>query len=172
MGICIVGRPTLGKARLAWEAMCAELTGWNLARWFPNPSTPFDFPAQRSRRVVLGIDDAQEYASNPNEAITLNSLPEVFRKVDARLVIILTSRDGDDWDNARIALGKLLERLTPVFLTEISDTQADQLAALLKDAGAEVQRDRFDKAPGSLLLGVAHARRALSRPAGASQKGC
>ncbi len=157
LGICIVGRPTQGKTRLAWEAMRAELTGWTLARWGHN-LPDFDFPAQRGCRIVLAIDDAQEYASNPAEVTTLNGLPEQFRGVNARLVIVVTCRDGDDWKNARETLGKLLERLVTVTLTDITDAQADQLAALLKDAGAAVQRDQFDSTPGSLLLGVARMR--------------
>ena len=156
LGICIVGKPTMGKTRLAWEAMRAELPGWTLVKWSHNPPS-FDYPAQRGRRVVLAIDDAQEYA-NANEATTLNSLPEAFRAVDARLVIVVTCRDGNDWENACKTLGKLLERLTPVSLTEITDAQADQLAALLKDAGEETQREQFDNTPGSLLLGVARMR--------------
>ena len=89
----------MGKTPVAWEAMRAELSGWTLVKWSHN-APPFAFPAQRGRRVVLAIDDAQEYA-NANEAATLNSLPEAFRAVDARLVIVLTCRDGDDWENAR-----------------------------------------------------------------------
>ncbi len=157
MGVCIVGRPTQGKTRLAWEVMRAELTGWTLARWGHN-LPPFDFPAQRGCRVVLAIDDIQEYAGDPNEVTTLNSLPEAFKKVDARLVIVVTCRDGDDWDNARKTLGKLLERLITVTLANITAAQADQLTALLDKAGEAVQRDQFDNTPGSLLLGVARMR--------------
>lgn len=157
LGICIVGRPTQGKTRLAWEAMRAELTGWTLVKWSHHP-LPFDFPTQRAGRVVLAIDDVQEYASNPAEVTTLTGLPEAFREVDAHLVIVVTCRDGDDWDHARQMLGKLLERLTPVYLTDITAAQADQLAALLREAGEAVQRDQFDHTPGSLLLGVVRMR--------------
>jgi tetratricopeptide (TPR) repeat protein len=157
LGVCIVGRPTQGKTRLAWEAMRAELTGWTLVRWGHN-LPDFDYSAQRGSRLVLAIDDAQEYASNPAEVTTLNALPEKFKSAGARLVVVITCRDGDDEKNARETFGKLLERLDTVTLADITDAQADQLAALLKGAGEAVQRDQFDSTPGSLLLGVARMR--------------
>jgi tetratricopeptide (TPR) repeat protein len=158
LGICILGRPMLGKTRLAFEMMRAELANWTFVKW-PHNTRPedFDFAVQKGKKLILWLDDLHEYASQA-EALTLLDLPRYFEEVTERLVVVATCRDGNDWKKARETLGRLLARLIIVELSEISDTEANQLAALLKDAGVEAQRDQFDKTPGSLLLGVARMR--------------
>lgn len=177
LGICIVGRAMLGKTRLAWEAMRAELPGWMFLRWAPGLWPAFDLsspirleggaaPAPpltgvgaswRGKRVVLFIDAAQRFA-NPYEAVLLNSLPEECARAGARLVVIVTCRAGADEAAARQHLGPLLDRLTLIALDELSAAEADQLTALLKDAGVETKREQFDGTPGSMLLDVENLR--------------
>ncbi len=159
LGICITGRAMLGKTRLAWEAMRAELTGWTVVPWPHGPQASIDFAALHSKRAVLWIDAAQTFA-NPHEALLLNSLPEAAAAASQRLIIIVTCRDGADETATRQHLEPLLARLATIPLTEISASEADQLAALLKTAGVEAHQDQFDGTPGSLVLDVAGLRAA------------
>jgi tetratricopeptide (TPR) repeat protein len=159
LGICVTGRAMLGKTRLAWEAMRAELTGWTFVPWPRGPQASIDFAALHSKRAVLWIDQAQTFA-NPHEALLLNSLPEAFAAAGVRLVVVMTCRDGASERAARQHLEPLLARLTTIPLTEMSAAEADQLVALLKAAGVEAHQDQFDGTPGSILLDVAGLRNA------------
>jgi hypothetical protein len=157
LGICITGRAMLGKTRLAWEAMRAELPGWTLVRWPHGPQASVDFSALHGKRAVLWIDAAQAFA-NPHEALLLNNLPEAFVAAGVPLVVVMTCRDGADERAALQHLGPLLARLTTIALPEISASEADQLTTLLGAVGIEAQRDQFDGTPGSVLLDVAGLR--------------
>lgn len=159
LGICVTGRAMLGKTRLAWEAMRVELTGWTFVPWPRGPQASIDFAALHSKRAVLWIDQAQTFA-NPHEALLLNSLPEAFAAAGVRLVVVMTCRDGASERAARQHLEPLLARLTTIPLTEISASEADQLASLLKTAGIAAQPGQFDGTPGSVLLDVAGLRNA------------
>jgi tetratricopeptide (TPR) repeat protein len=153
LGICVFGRPTQGKTRLAWEAIQAELPTWTLVTWPHEREHPFDFMAQRGQHIVLWLDDLHEFA-NLNEATALNDLPRRFAEAQAHLIIVATCRDGDNKIQAQKHLRSLLERLTELSLTDISMEQAIHLAEGLTREGVQVQSDEFDGTPGSLLLGV------------------
>jgi hypothetical protein len=159
LGICIFGRPTLGKTRLAFETMRAELAGWTFVKWSHNKRPEdFDFAAQQGKKLVLWLDDLHEYAGQ-TEAPTLLDLPRHFEDVAGRLVIVATCRDGEERKRAETALGGLLERLTPVQPMEITTQQADTLTGELEQAGQEVHADEFDGTPGSVVLGVGRMQR-------------
>lgn len=132
LGICVVGLPAQGKTRLTWDAMQAELGDWTLVRW---------------------LDDLHEFA-NPNEATTINDLPRRFTEAGARLIVIATCRDGDNYTQAQKHLGSLLERLHIIPLENISAGEAVDLAKELTRAGVDVHGDEFDGTPGSLVLGI------------------
>jgi len=153
LGICVVGLPAQGKTRLIWDAMQAELGDWTLVRWLHERQQSFDYAAQRGQRLVLWLDDLHEFA-NPNEATTINDLPRRFTEAGARLIVIATCRDGDNYTQAQKHLGSLLERLHIIPLENISAGEAVDLAKELTRAGVEVHGDEFDGTPGSLVLGV------------------
>src|SRR5262249_54893507 len=52
LGACIIGRPTQGKTRMAWEAMQAELPDWLFVRWPKSDAnaTPLDLGYLRGKR--------------------------------------------------------------------------------------------------------------------------
>lgn len=168
LGICIFGRPTQGKTRLAWEAIHAELPTWILVKWPHEPPYTFDFAGQHGRKIILWLDDLHEFA-NPYEAPVLKDLPRRFQEAKVPLVIVATCRDGDNEAQARQQLEYLLERLTEIRLTDISPEEAEQLTVELTQQGADVQKTQFDGTPGSLLLGVQRMRNqrysTLPRPA-------
>lgn len=154
LSICVFGRPMLGKTSLAFETMCAELTGWTLVHWSHGiQPEELDFAIQQHTKLVFWLDDLNEYASQ-TEAPMLLDLPRRFETPIRHLVIIATCRDGEEQTRVQTTLGSLLERLTPVYPTTITERQADALTADVARAGLEAQRQQFDGTPGSLLLGV------------------
>jgi transcriptional regulator with XRE-family HTH domain/tetratricopeptide (TPR) repeat protein len=153
LGFCVIGRPTQGKTRLAWEAMQAVLPSWIFIKWPHNPNYAFDFAALRGRKVVLWLNDLQHYA-NLNEARALNDLPYQFEAAHIQLKIIATCRDADDEVAVFSELGELLRHLVILRPADITSEQADQIERALRERNWEVHRDQFDGTPGSLLLGV------------------
>ncbi|HEV2238827.1 MAG TPA: hypothetical protein VGR57_19365, partial [Ktedonobacterales bacterium] len=157
-GICVFGRPTQGKTRLAWEALRATLPEWTLLRWPHGAAAPFDYAHVNGQKLALWLDDLWEYA-NPSEAPSLSDLPRRLREAGARVVVVATCRDGDDEKRTRELLGALLEHLTALRPADITRGEATQLAADLAvahpaDQEGAVYADEFDGTPGSLLLGV------------------
>ncbi|WP_201371448.1 hypothetical protein [Ktedonobacter robiniae] len=153
LGICIVGKPAQGKTRLTWEAMQDELPHWTLVHWPHEREHSFDFQALKGKQVILWLDDLHEYAK-PNEATSINDLPRRFLEVDAQLIIIATSRDGEDYLLAQKYLGNILEQLTIIQLEDINDAQVIELTKALTKEGVDIRGDEFDGTPGSLVLGV------------------
>ncbi len=158
LGVCVIGAAMQGKTRLAWEALQATLPGWTLLRWPHEPQRFLDVDELRGKRFVLWLDNIHEFAS-PTAGAALADMPRGFAEAGARLVVVATCRDGRDERRMRRHLGSLLERLAIVQLGNISEGEADQLAAALVQAGTPIERDAFDGTPGSLLLGVKRMRR-------------
>ena len=101
LGICVFGRPTVGKTRLAFEIMRAELADWTFVLWPQNARMEeFDFAAQRSKKVVLWLDDLQKYATSQSDAFSLLELPRYFENYVECLVIIATWRDDEHKEEA------------------------------------------------------------------------
>ena len=151
LGICIFGPPMLGKTRMAWEAMQVELHDWTLARWPSEGRAPFDFAALRGRRVVLWLDDLEQYA-HLTLAPTLNDLPRRFAEVGAQLVVVATCRDGAALRRALEHLSPLLALLAPIYPAAISENEVAWHAAALKYQGVRLHSDQFDGTPGSIVL--------------------
>ncbi len=121
LGICIFGRPTLGKTRLAFETVRAELPNWTFILWPLNTRLEdFDFAAQQGKQIVLWLDDLHKYAATPSEAAALLELPRRFESYIKRLVIVATCRDEENKAQVAIHLSSLLERLTPIIPASIS----------------------------------------------------
>lgn len=152
LGICVYGRPTQGKTRLVWEALQDVLPNWTFVRW-RHTLRPFDLRALRSKRIVVWLDDLHEFA-NANEAVILSDLPRRCAEAGIRLVVVATCRDGEDETRACRYLESLLERLTPIRLTNITEEEADQLVAAFAKEGVAVSRADFSHTPGSLLLDI------------------
>lgn len=155
LGICVFGRPALGKTRLAWEAMQGVLPAATFVKWPHEAARSFDCTPQPGERVVLWLDDLHEYA-HPCEAHVVNALPRRF--VPGSLIIVATCRDGADERRARALLGSLVERLIPIRPADITEEEGASLADALEQAGARVTRGEFDRTPGSLLLGLGATR--------------
>lgn len=152
LGICVYGRPAQGKTRLAWEAMRAVLPSWTFVRW-RHTLRPFDLRELRNRRIVLWLDDLHEFA-NHSEAVILNDLPRRCAEAGIRLVIVATCRDGEDEVRACRYLESLLAWLTAIRLDNITQEEANQLAAALTKAGVSIVRETQTHTPGSLLLSL------------------
>lgn len=157
LGICVFGRPTLGKTRLAWEAMRAALPDYHFIKWLHGGADDLDWEAIDGECIALWLDDLQEYA-NTNEGPAISDLPRRFAEAGARLVVIATCRAGSDADQANRFFTDLLDRLEPLTPADITASAADQLADNLARQGETVERDEFDGTPGSLLLGVKRMR--------------
>ena len=157
LGVCVTGAAMQGKTRLAWEALNATLPGWTLLRWPHEPRQVFELGSMRNKRFVLWLDNLHEFAT-PTTAAALADMPRRLAQAGARVVVVATCRAGQDERRARRHLGSLLERLTVVQLGNITQGEADQLAAALAKAGAPVELDQFDGTPGSLLLDVRRMR--------------
>lgn len=157
LGICVFGRPGAGKTRLAWEALQAELPGWTVVRWPHRPLPALDPRTLGTRRAVLWLDDAHEFA-NPNDAVLLNDLPRRCAQAGVRLVIIATCRDGADETRACRQLGSVMERLTPIRPSTLSPEEADMLTAALVKQGSPACRTDFTGTPASLVLGLSRMR--------------
>ena len=157
LGICIVGPPMLGKTRLAWEAIQAELPEWTLLRWPLEGLPPLDLASLCGERVVLWLDDLHKYA-NFNLASTINDLPRRLMQAGARFVIVATCRDGDETALASIGLGPLMDHLIEISPIEVSDGDVAWHSAALKYRGVKLLVDEFDGTPGSIILGAQRMR--------------
>jgi hypothetical protein len=156
LGICVLGPPLLGKTRLAWEAIQAELPDRTLLRWPFEGQPALNLAAWRGAQMVLWLDDLQKYAQ-PALAPTLNDLPRRFAAAGVRLVIVATCRDDAV---ARVAalLGPLLERLIPILPADVGEDEAAWHATALQYQGIKLDRAPFDGTPGSLVLNVERMR--------------
>lgn len=150
-GICVLGPAMMGKTRLAWEAIQAELYDWTLVRWPYDAPLPFDLAALRGARVAFWLDDLAKYA-NLSLAPTLNDLPRRLKAVDARFVIVATCRDGTEAGRAAAHLAPLLEHLIPVRPAEIGENEIAWHTAALKYHGIKLRADQFNGTPGSVVL--------------------
>ncbi len=157
LGICIVGPAMLGKTRMAWEAVQAELPEWMLLRWPLEGQPPLDLAKLRGERVVLWLDDLHKYA-NLNLAATINDLPRRFAQAGVRFVVVATCRDGDETALASIGLGPLMDRLIEIAPLEMSDSDVAWHSAALKYRGVKLLLDEFDGTPGSIILGAQRMR--------------
>ncbi|HEY7355645.1 MAG TPA: hypothetical protein VH590_04230, partial [Ktedonobacterales bacterium] len=159
-GICVLGPTMMGKTRLAWEAMQAELADWTLVRLPYEGVLPIDVAALRGERVVLWLDDLAKYA-HLGLAPALNDLPRRLREIGAQVVIVATCRDGEESRRAAAHLRPLLEHLLPIRPAEIGENEIAWHAASLKYQGVKLQQDQFDGTPGSVVLAtlrMAHER--------------
>lgn len=159
-GICVLGPAMMGKTRLAWEAMQAELADWMLVCLPYEGLLPVDLAALRGERVVLWLDDLAKYA-HLGLAPALNDLPRRLREIDAQVVIVATCRDGEGARRAAAHLRPLLEHLLPIRPAEIGENEIAWHAAALKYQGVKLQQDQFDGTPGSVVLAtlrMAHER--------------
>ncbi len=152
-GICVLGPAMIGKTRLAWEAMQAELPDWWLLRWPAEGPLSFDLAALRGARVVFWLDDLEKYASL-SLAPTLNDLPRRLRQIGARFIVVATCRDGEGARRAAVHLRPLLEHLLPIRPAEIGENEIAWHTAALKYHGVKLQPDQFDGTPGSVVLAV------------------
>lgn len=151
-GICVFGRPTQGKTRLAWEAMRTALPDWTLLRW-RHTLEPLSLTPLRGKRIALWLDDLHEY-TNQNEAVVLHDVMAQLEAAGAQVVVVATCRDGEEEIRACKYLEGLVERLTPIRITNITDEAADQLVAALMKVGSPATRESFSQTPGSILLDV------------------
>jgi hypothetical protein len=167
-GVCILGPGMIGKTRLAWEAMQAELAEWVLVRLSHEGFLPVDLAALRGERVVLWLDDLAKYA-HLGLAPALNDLPRRLRELGVPFVVIATCRDGAEIQRVAAHLRPLLEHLLPIRPAEIGENEIAWHTAALKYQGVKLQQDQFNGTPGSVVLAVprmAHERYpALSKSA-------
>jgi hypothetical protein len=150
-GICVLGPAMMGKTRLAWEAMQAELPDWLLVRWPSEGPLPCDLAALRGERVVLWLDDLEKYA-HLSQAPVLNDLPRRLQEVGVPFVIVATCRDDEEAQRAAAHLRPLLEHLLPIRPAEIGENEIAWHAASLTYQGIKLQVDQFDGTPGSVIL--------------------
>jgi tetratricopeptide (TPR) repeat protein len=150
-GICVLGPAMMGKTRLAWEAMQAELYDWTLLRWPYEGWLPVDLAALQGEQVVLWLDDLGKYA-HLNLAPTLNDLPRRLREVGAQFVVVTTCRDGEEVQRAAAHLSPLLGHLVPIRPAEVGENEIEWHTAALKFHGIRLQTAQFDGTPGSVVL--------------------
>ncbi len=163
LGICVYGRAGQGKTRLAWEAALAVVPRWTLLRWPHEASEPFDLSRVRGRRIVLWLDDLQDYA-RPGQASLLRDLPRLLHRACRGVVVVATCRDGADEERARATLADLMTQLRAIRPTDLPNPQMERLAvALERIRRVHLYRDDVDGTPGSLLLGSASSREAAER---------
>jgi tetratricopeptide (TPR) repeat protein len=153
-GICVLGPAMMGKTRLSWEAMQAELADWTLVRWPYEGPLPFDVASLRGERVIFWLDDLAKYA-HLSLAPTLNDLPRRLRAAGVPFVVVATCRDGEEARRAATHLSPLLAHLVPIRPAEIGENEIAWHAAALQYHGIKLRTDQFNGAPGSVILEAA-----------------
>ena len=152
LGILVVGRPTLGKTRFAWEALRSTVGDALFIKWPHESNAPaLDFTAYADHVVVLWLDDLAEYASDLQRA-AVNELPQRFAR--SSLVIVATCRDADDLRAVNVELASLVQRLHIITLADLTPAETDTLITELSATGTAIDEQARDGTPGALLLDV------------------
>jgi hypothetical protein len=155
IGLIIVGMPMVGKTRLAIEALRRTLPMFELLVWPPRDAAPSldAIEGFRGQRVALLLDDLQESARREEAAFVLAAVARL-RQVCKRLVVVATSRAGNDNLLTQREFGALLPRLSRVDLKRMDPASDEAIQFLLEasDKASEPHVESFDGTPGSVLL--------------------
>ena len=168
-GILILGEANAGKTRLAFEALTHTLPRWPVLRWRPDSTlekTPGEI--RRTKRLVIFIDDLQDYVSSlrkdgesktligDSRTTTLLSLVETVLQDVQKVVIVATCRLEDE-TQVRAELGQLFAKLTVIQLPRFhGDTNNPEVARIIADFQSQgsSHTQEWDGTLGSLVLGL------------------
>ncbi len=186
-GILVTGEANAGKTRLAFEALRATLPDWDVLQWSA-AFTPDLFPSIRraitGRRIVIWIEDLQEYAppegsasaldwhgpATTSRAETLRALVTMVRETAIQEIELATCRQ-EDAERTRQALGWPFEEYDeveiPAFPSEPDAPDARHIISLFEAKAAQqqplhrqspnparVHPRDWDGTMGSLVLGL------------------
>lgn len=170
-GILIFGETNAGKTRLAYEVLTNVLPRWPVLECSPDYSIEraLTVISTKEKRVVLFIDDLQEYAfaqvsddSNNRlqvpgpRATKLRELVKLLRQETRRTVIVATYR-SEDKSRVQATLHWLLDILTPIDIPLFSkDPQNPQVVRIIDEFQEQgsIHIEDWDGKLGSLVLGL------------------
>jgi hypothetical protein len=156
-GVVIIGRPTSGKTRLAYELLRERPSALAILPKDRRPPDTFMVTPLDGQDVVLVLDDLHSLHRDDDLADWLDRLSE---RTGQTPFLLATSRDGEDWRQVleqprlRPRLEQVDRAYTSRYVTEGADLtteEAAELAGALKLSPEDVTR-RFDGTPGSLVL--------------------
>lgn len=168
--VFIIGRPTSGKTRLAWELMRDQEETILIIPTQKEPPANLKMPSLRNRSVILFFDDIHKKLSFDID-VWHRRLSEAIP--DCKLICI--TRHGRDFQSVKNQehLARLLESLEPrafVYASRI-DGQGDDFDSQLGEQLADKLglsnvdwRSHYDYTPGSLIRLLKERRRQYPQP--------
>jgi hypothetical protein len=156
IGLFVFGMPMVGKTRLVLETLRREpkVKRFQLLVWPARDAAPSleSLNALRGERIVLLLDDLQEYARREEAGFVLAAIAKA-RQVASRVVIVATSRGGTDLVTSESEFGALIQRLSRVALRPMDPDEEQIFRQAMIQQGVTVD-DGSDGTPGSILLGL------------------
>jgi hypothetical protein len=115
-GVLVLGPKHSNKTGALWDAMAQELKGWTFVQWPHHMDHPANLARSVGHRVVLWVDDLQDYA-HPGEAASLVQFVQQVRAQGRSLMLLTSCRDGQGRQEAERYFRPLMQQLRVVFAT-------------------------------------------------------
>jgi tetratricopeptide (TPR) repeat protein len=162
----IIGRPSAGKTRLAFNLAKQSKRNWILrvSPGFPDWKS-LDLPRIPRRCKVLWIvDDVDKFLGKSDIG-----QGERILGGKCRLKMIVTCRSGNEYEQARSdkELAAFLDRLSPPVVC--SDFAKDELVSLARKVNKPADPNLYDVTPGSVLLDLELMRKHLENAGSEAQ---
>ena len=154
--ILLVGRPTEGKTRAAYELLKA-LSDFTVVSIKPNNSIPSEsFRLLKEKRIVIFIDDLNHYVDRPAD---LDRLYTETKKVAKQCVILATCGDGPELSQV-VHPSSNLNRFYEHFAYELSFVPItnDEKQQIASESRLSITADRLLIAPTPGWVVMDHAR--------------
>ena len=160
--VVIVGRPKSGKTRLAWLFLQERPDALVIIPRSDRPPDIFEASSLIGNELVVFFDDLHRTAETSRVLAWRERLED---ESGQKCLLIITTRDGQDWKRVKEQQASLLQTLgrdTYIYVSRVDDQGKDQGKDLSIEQGRQLAQAlgmdnqefdrRFDGTPGSLTL--------------------